>query len=491
MIGFRLGALFTLALATIGRAQTLPELPRTTIDTSFAAREGRMVVVPAGGDLQAALAKAQSGETLVLAPGATYRGNFVLPNKAGSRWIVVRSGSADGALPAPGTRVGPGDARAMAKLVADSGSVLSAAAGAHHYRFVGLEIAPAPGVFLYNLIQLGDGETALDQVPHDIIFDRCYLHGDPLRGTRRGIAANSAATAVVDSYLSDFKDADSDAQAIAGWNGPGPFRIENNYLEAATENVMFGGADPTIRDLVPADIVLRRNHFKKPLSWREQSSAPGGSSWSVKNLFELKNARRVLIDGNLFEYSWTAFAILFTVRNQNGSAPWSTVEDVTFVHNVVRHSGGAINILGTDNERPSQKTAHVLIVNNLFEDISGSRWTGDGRFVQILAGARDIVVDHNTTFQEGSAVFAEGEPILGFVFRNNLLPHGGGIAGTGHAAGRDTLQHYFPGSAVLSNVMWGAAENGKLVPRRKLLPGRHRRGRIRQPRSRRLLSLCE
>src|SRR5262249_32672877 len=152
---------------------------------------------------------------------------------------------------------------AMAKLVADSGSVVSAGPGAHHYRFVGLEIRPSQGVFLYNLIQLGGSEVTLEQVPHDIVFDRCYVHGDPLRGARRGIAMNSAATAAVDSYFPDLKDPDTDAQAIAGWNGPGPFRIENDSLEAATENIMFGGADPTIRDLVPADIVLRRNHFKK------------------------------------------------------------------------------------------------------------------------------------------------------------------------------------------------------------------------------------
>src|SRR5436309_9911227 len=258
--------LFAFALATNVRAQTLPERPRATVETRFPAHEGGMVVVPAGGDLQAALAKAKGGETLVLAPGAIYRGNFVLRNKAGRRWIVIRSGRADGALPPPGTRVGPDDAHAMAKLVADSGSVITATAGAHHYRFVGLEIRPTEGVFLHNLVQLGGGENALDQVPHDIDFDRCYVHGDPLRGTRRGIAMNSGATAVVDSYLSDFKEPDTDAQAIAGWNGPGPFRIENNYLEAATENVMFGEADPTIRDLVPADIGLRRNHFKKPLS---------------------------------------------------------------------------------------------------------------------------------------------------------------------------------------------------------------------------------
>ena len=50
--------------------------------------------------------------------------------------------------------------------------------------------------------------------------------------------------AVVDSHLADFKEEGADSQAIAGWSGPGPFKIANNYLEAAGENVMFGGADP-------------------------------------------------------------------------------------------------------------------------------------------------------------------------------------------------------------------------------------------------------
>ena len=85
----------------------------------------------------------------------------------------------------------------------------------------------------------------------------------------RGIALNSASTDVINSYVSDCHGLGFDTQAIAGWNGPGPFRIVNNYLEAAGENVMFGGADPKIPDLVPADIEFRNNHCSKPLSWKE------------------------------------------------------------------------------------------------------------------------------------------------------------------------------------------------------------------------------
>ena len=176
--------------------------------------------------------------------------------------------------------------------------------------------------------------------------------------------------------------------------GPGPFRIANNHLEAAGENVMFGGADPLIADLVPADIEIVGNHFAKPLRWKEDDSRYEGVAWSVKNLFELKNARRVLVEGNVLEYNWphaqNGFAILFTVRNQDGRAPWSVVEDVTFRDNMVRHVGGGINILGHDDIHPSRRTSRIAIVDNVFADVGGS-W-GHGRLFQLLDGT-DAVRD--------------------------------------------------------------------------------------------------
>ena len=193
---------------------------------------------------------------------------------------------------------------------------------------------------------------------------------------RRGIALNARDAAVVDSYLSDFKEVGADSQAIAGWNGPGPFRIANNYLEAAGENIMFGGADPTIPDLVPSDIEIVHNHLAKPLRWKKGDPSFEGVEWTVKNLFELKNARRVLVDGNLLEYNWpqaqNGFAILFTVRNQDGGAPWSTIEDVTFTNNLVRHVAAGINMLGRDDNHPSQQARRIAIRNNLFLDVGGT-----------------------------------------------------------------------------------------------------------------------
>src|SRR5262249_38079924 len=158
------------------------------------------------------------------------------------------------------------------------------------------------------------------------------------------------------------------SQAIGGWNGPGPYTISNNYLEAASENLLFGGADPGIPNLVPSDITITRNYFTKQIAWRSQPQ------WNVKNLLELKTAQRVTIDGNVIEYSWEAaqsgYAIMLTPRNQDGTAPWSVVQHVQLTNNVVRHAASGIAILGTDNEHPSQLTNDILIRNNLLEDIS-------------------------------------------------------------------------------------------------------------------------
>jgi hypothetical protein len=462
----------------LATASIEPELPHEYIDTAYVSPTGRTIPVPEGGDFQAALNAAQPGDVITLEAGATFTGPFTLPNKAGSGWIVIRTSTPDSQLPPTGTRIDPSYARVMPKLEAASGSVITAVPGAHHYRFIGIEIRPREGVFLYNLIALdieikpraatflynllvlGTPEPSVDLLPHYMIFDRCYLHGDPKKGTRRGIALNGRYIAIIDSYLSDFKEVGADSQAILGWNGPGPFKIMNNYLEGAGENVMFGGADPSIQNLVPSDIEIRHNHFSKPLSWKIGDPTYNGTPWAIKNLFELKNARRVLIDGNLFEYNWphaqNGFAILFTVRNQNGAAPWSVVEDVTFSNNVVRHTASGINILGRDDNHPSQQTKRILIKNNLFDDIGGARWGGEGRLFQLVADTEGVVVEHNTGFQTGTIIGAVGDPHAGFVYRYNITPHNDyGIIGTGTGVGAPTLMKYFPDGVINHNVIAG------------------------------------
>jgi hypothetical protein len=416
----------------------------------------------AGDDLAAALERAQRGDEIVLEAGATYTGPFDLPPKSGEGWITIRSSELDRGLPPAGQRVDPSHAKLMPKLESAADSVLRAGPRSGGYRFVGLEIRPAAGQFLQNVVLLGHDATTLDDVPGPFAFDRCYIHGDAKVGSRRGLALNSSATSVEGCYLSDFKEVGADSQAIGGWNGPGPFRIVNNHLEGAGENVMFGGADPAIEGLVPSDIVIRGNLLTKPVEWRD------GARWSVKNILELKNARRVAIEDNVLENCWAAgqngFAVLLTPRNQDGKAPWSTVEDVKIEGNIIRGAGGGVNILGHDDAAESGRLQRVAILGNLFLDIDGKRWGGPGTLFQILSGTQDLAIERNVAFHSGHFIMADGEPNRRFVFRSNLVSQNElGLVGSGAAPGVATLERYFPGSTFRDNVIVGG--NKRLYPR--------------------------
>src|SRR5215813_10416193 len=121
-----------------------PEPPRVYLDTTYTPPKGRSIEVKAGGDLQAALNQAKPGDAITLEAGATFTGNFTLPNKPGSGqsdWIVVRSSTADSNLPPPGTRITPSYSNVLPKIVSpNSEPAIKTSSGAHHYRFIGLEI---------------------------------------------------------------------------------------------------------------------------------------------------------------------------------------------------------------------------------------------------------------------------------------------------------------------------------------------------------------
>ncbi|MBK6972807.1 MAG: hypothetical protein IPH26_07560 [Sterolibacteriaceae bacterium] len=446
-----------LATTALVRAATLPAMPQT-FDTTYSSTTGNVINVNNGGNLQSALNSAQLGDTIVLQAGATFTGPISLPKKTtGTGWIYIQS-SAYSNLPAPGTRVGPTDAANMPKIVATSGggTTVQTVSGAHHFRFVGIEFKPVSGNFLYNLISIGNGESSVASLPNNITFDRCYIHGDASVGGRRGVAMDGTYIAVVDSYISDFKEAGADTQALWAHSTPGPLKIVNNYLEAAGENVMFGGADPGIANVVPSDIEIRRNHFFKPLSWM-------GSSWSVKNLLEFKNARRALVEGNRFENNWAAsqqgFSLLLTPRNQNGGAPWSAVQDITIRLNTFLNLGQGINVSGRDDTYSSQVTSRVLIQDNVI-NVSNLGSSG-GRMFQLVNGPADVTIDHNTGFCTSSLTFAENSPKAdGFLFQNNLVTEGDyGFTGTGSGNAINTLNTYFTNWQFLKNAIIGGSSS--------------------------------
>jgi hypothetical protein len=425
------------------------------------------ITVRAGENLQAAIDEAHYGDTVIVEAGATYLGPLRLRDKGtgsgnDADYVTIRTSDLAG-ISREGERINPAkQARSMPKIVSpNEQGAISTDPQAHHYKFVGLEFAPAANAkYVYNLIDLGQSDyTSLTQVPHHLVFDRCYVHSTGLNRARRGFALNSAETSVVNSYVSGFAGAGDETQAIAGWNGPGPFHIVNNYLEGGAEVVLFGGSDPSIAGLVPADIEIRRNFLHKPAQWQGRAT--------IKGTFELKNARRVVVDGNQLESEILVTAFVITVRNQGGSAPWSTIEDVTITNNIVRHASSGVNILGADNERKSQEARRIRIANNLLTDLTPDDPNNTAYFVQIN-GTDSVLVEHNTVQQKGDVLRSYGAPPRNFMFRDNIVQHN--LYGViclidGPTCPQNPLCHCFAAGTIRGNVMAdnaGAATNESL-----------------------------
>jgi len=427
-------------------------------------QSGIVISVPAGGDFQGALNAATCGDTIQLAAGATFTGAYTLPNKSCTGWVIIRTSTPDSGLPAQGTRITPSFASVMPKIQNPSTTDISVSTldGAHNYRFIGVEFKLNPSFLISAANVIIDNAT----LAHDITFDRCYFHGEPATTQlRRGLIANGAAIAVIDSYFASIYTPDTDSQAIGIWNSSGPLKFVNNYLEAAGENILFGGAGS---QLVPSDIEIRHNWFRKPLSWKANDPSYDGVTRSIKNLLEFKFAQRVLVDGNIFENNWLAAqsgtAIVFTPRFESGNAPNAVDNDITFTHNIVRHSGSGAVISGTDDTDPAQivRANRILISDTLFDDINGCTWTSvtvtcaDGRLFLLEHGGNNETIQHVTGFQSGVFIYFAYQPptLSSLVYRNNIEPSNTyGLIGDGIGQGSVALNAYAPGYVFTNNVI--------------------------------------
>ena len=295
--------------------------------------------------------------------------------------------------------------------------------------------------------------TDASQQPSAIVIQHCVIRAGE-QGGHRGIALHGSNLTVMDTRVEGFWEKGRDSQAIWIHNGPGPYLIDGCYLEASGENILLGGDSVKIPNCVPSDVVIRSCQLLKPIAWKTNGA-------SVKNSFEVKNGRRVTFENNVIDGWWPggqAAPIQLTPRNQNGDCPWAVVDDITIQGNVVKNAAGgfAVNILGTDNEYPSQQTRQITIRGNLFQDSTAG--------IQVLGGVEgDFVIDHNTFPAIKSKLFSfdrlPGPNVLTRLwFTNNVCLSGTyGVTGDGSTAiGLDSLLAFCELVAWSGNLIGGS-----------------------------------
>lgn len=451
--------------APVSTTIAAPQLPRV-IPAWQDPYPGRAcsVTVQAGGNIGTALSTARGGSVVCLTAGATY-GAVNLPARAAgdTGWIVLRTATT---LPAEGTRMRPSTAGNLAKIIitGNAAAALTTTPGTFGWVIRGVEIGTGPSVTMtYSLVSLGDNGSKQDtmgEVPQRLIFSQVWIHGSANGEMQRCVYLNSGATAIVDSWLSDCHGKGYDSQAIGGVNGPGPHLVRNNYLEGAGENVMWGGATPSLPGMVAADITFQRNHVYTPAAWK--------GKWTKKNLFELKNAVRVLIEDNVFDGSWldgqVGPALVFKSINDQGNCNWCRTTDVTVRRSYVTNAGGGLVISGAENYNSTgtvdSVARRIRLEDVVFDNLNTGVYTGSGRGVQISSAASDIVMERTVTAGNiGAAMVLDNyKPSPRTAFLNNAWVHGYYFAtATGTGMGLPTMTASLPGFVWQSmNVVRGA-----------------------------------
>jgi hypothetical protein len=415
-----------------------------------------------------------TGGVLKLAPGV-HRGDLKLAARpTDARLIIFTSDSEN--LPDEQTRTGPEYAEALAILegVTANRSQLRIPNQSRQTAFVNIGFAP-PVTKSYPHIEMGGDElgmlTPADR-PDAFTFDRIYVYGDPVLGAHLGISANAANVTVRKSYFKDIIEKGRDAQAIKGWNGCQNLLVDDCYLEASGENMMFGGADSASPAMTSQDIVIRDCTFAKQYNdaWKAAS---------IKCLFEIKNVKRLTMDRCLLENNWardwsTGVAIMLKACNGSGGETWATCEDVTLQNLVLRNIGSVFGLIGkNDSARISDWMRRVTLRNILAYNINVAPWLGSGHGCPVANGVEGgFTMDHITMhtnahswldFRTDSGYTKSPGPL---VVTNSMLAEGSyGYFSEDHGIGFAAVEKDWSGTTLAGNV-WkaGSRAQGTMPP---------------------------
>jgi len=227
-----------------------------------------------------------------------------------------------------------------------------------------------------------------------VTIDRCSLLGDPGFGAHRGIMLNGAGAFITQCHVDNIFDIGRDTQAISGWDGTRDVVIDDCYLEGAGEVVMFGGADATSPERMPTNIRITDCTLTKNPEWYARGA-------QIKNALELKCCVGFEMDNCILEYGGTAegqgaYLILLSTRNQDGTAPWTTIQHVKISHCHCRHGGAGLKILGRDDGQESVPMTDVVLDEVMFSDIDPGTYGGDARGICLLGGPDALTLQNIT-----------------------------------------------------------------------------------------------
>lgn len=399
------------------------------------------IVIKPGDDIQSIIDSADPGDVLEFIPGETYiTGQLYLSSKP----ITLKSQD-----DLPSRRINLTDELPILK----SGGPFCTIDGSNASELIIMGLH-------FDARDSGEGDVIILENANSVIMDRIRIRGNSVNGCKRGIRGNGTNITLQRSYLENIWKFQQDSQCFCAWNGAGPFNILDNYLEGAAENILFGGADNQSEANIPSNILIENNDITKRAEWK---GVP--NKYSVKNLFELKMAKHVVVRGNRFSKCWTdaqaGFAIVLKSANQDGSNPWAVTKDVVFEYNSIKETENGINMLGYDPYNSSQQTTGLVFLHNTIEC--------SGIALQLLGQLGTCYIERDT-FKNGYTFMvldaAEGKKavdkltLIGTEGNHNQY----GVKGSGSASGNPSLTKWVGELVWQNNVLNDYVGKGSYPP---------------------------
>ena len=408
----------------------------------------------------AALAAAASNPVaneIVVPAGMVINDTIYMPARslAFGTYVTIRS-SRSSELP-DGIRVTAADRSKMFRIIAQAAgngvenTAIMLRSGTNYFRFVGMDVVRTGGL-KNDIVAVDYSGTAR---PSHIILDKVILDGNGTN-TIRAFAPNGSEFSLMNSSIYDIKAFENESKAIGMWSGKGNLAVINNYLEAASINILIGGAYTDAGNMVDG-VVFRDNHCYKNRDWIVSNGV--GKGYAIKNLFELKAAVNVVAEGNTFENNWvdgqSGPSILFTVRGSG--QPLHTIQNVSFRRNTIVNVQSGVNILPLDDESgPSIELRNIFIEQNRFLGV------GDRVLIllpQLGAGGKNIHFKHNTVRMRpnaGALIMMDGSDRAQAFIESNDFGYAGeyGVFGSGFGEGDVALRAFLsPDSTFKCNLI--------------------------------------
>lgn len=432
------------------------------------------VVIQPGQPIQPALDAAPEGTVIKFAPGVHASSGFEVRKR-----LTLTTYGFNTPL---GSRITDDDAGQLANLhVTNNGTITVLGT---NVLLDALALSGNPT----ELLNFGRvvGQTTYESQPDNITGMRLLFirPTGTSSGARRGVGLHCRNGTLIGCAIQGMRRVGEDSLAIYGVNGQGPFTITDCLLDAAGQNVMFGGDDPRIPSLVPADISFNDCDFIKDPTLR-------GTTYTVKNLFELKVGLRVMVRRSRFRNIWDAgqggYAVMLTVQSQNGTNPAAQVGAVMFDDCEFRDCAAGFNIIGYPQVFPTvgQQTRDITVRDcRMF--LNRVMYGGQGWPFFLSREVADVAIYNNyidTGYQPSRStniIYQQGGPVRGLMFYRNVIPYSGqsspytgnyGVSGywngtTYHRA--VNVGNYFPPNAngepaIVSNA-WGSFPQSANLP---------------------------